>query len=329
MAQSEQVIIEPAEYVSVTSGEPFRLLPLGRLVKGGEVREITMELLKRFRLPHFKPPIKLGGHGDELPAGGQIGALEVRDDGLYAIPEYTEKGQKAIDEGDFRYQSPEIIWDDDGGFEDPSTGELINGPLIVGDALLHRPHLGGAAALYSVEPQSIGGDSMTDTVTVPVSWLDRLFKREPEPQQEPEPPELQVDNFEAKYEAEREQVEILQAQMAQMQADQERDEGIQHFAAELAETTLAEDAELHALLVDLPEETAAEIVKRFKALGEQVRVSNLEADQGKNPEPEQDADTAFMAAITAKMEAEGIEFNAALPLVIQENPELYKGWGGR
>jgi hypothetical protein len=126
MAETEQVFIQPAEYVSVSAGEPFRLLPLGRLVKGGEVREITRELLEKFRIPHFKPPIKLGDHADETPAGGFIAGLEVRDDGLYAIPEYTEKGQKAIDEGDYRYQSPEVIWDEDGGFEDPNTGQTIH-----------------------------------------------------------------------------------------------------------------------------------------------------------------------------------------------------------
>jgi hypothetical protein len=170
---------------------------------------------------------------------------------------------------------------------------------------------------------------MTDTVNVPVSWLDRLFQRQPEPEQEPQPPEPQVDDYAAKYEAEKEQVEILQAQMAQLQADQERQAKISTFAAELAETTLAEDGELHAMLVDIPEDTANEIMTRFKALSEQVRVSTLEADVGKNPEPGQDPDGAFMAAIEAKMKESSIDFEAATKAVAVEQPELYKAWGGK
>ena len=157
---SEYVYL-PEEYVSVSLGEPFRLLPFGKLVKGGKVREITAELANRFRLPHFKPPIKLGSHKDETPAGGFIVGLEVRNDGLYGIPQVTEKGQKAFDEGDYRYHSPEIIWEGN-GYEDPQTGETIEGPLIVGDALLHTPHLGERAAMYSFEPINQEVSSMSD-----------------------------------------------------------------------------------------------------------------------------------------------------------------------
>jgi len=62
------------EYVALRPGDPFRLFPFGKLVKGGKEIEITPELARRFKLPHFKPPIKLGSHNEETPAGGHITA---------------------------------------------------------------------------------------------------------------------------------------------------------------------------------------------------------------------------------------------------------------
>ena len=139
------------KYVHTEAGEPFRIFPFGEIFKDGEMREVTSEMASSFTLPHFKPPIKLGSHVDTTPAGGHIMALEVRDDGLYAVPEYTEKGNKSIKEGDYRYNSPEIIWADK-AIEDPETGDWIPGPMIVGVALLHEPHLGEATALYRTRP---------------------------------------------------------------------------------------------------------------------------------------------------------------------------------
>ena len=65
MEQTEYAI---TELVTVRPGEPFRLLPFGRLVKGGRSWDITPEFARRFQLPHFKPPIKMGSHSDETPA---------------------------------------------------------------------------------------------------------------------------------------------------------------------------------------------------------------------------------------------------------------------
>ena len=143
-------------FATVKPGVAYRLFPFGVIVKNGVKREITPEYARRFRLPHFKPPIKLGSHADTTPAGGFIVGLEVRDDGLYAIPEHTEQGAAVLADGSYRYHSPEVIWEG-GGLENPADGEEIAGPLIVGDALLHTPHLGEAAALYNVEPMH-GGD---------------------------------------------------------------------------------------------------------------------------------------------------------------------------
>ena len=171
------------DYVATRPGDPFRLFPFGVIVKNGKRREITPEYAATFKLPHFKPPIKLGSHEDPTPAGGHILRLEVRADGLYAIPELNDKGAQAIQDGAYRYQSPEVIWE--GSLEDPTTGAPINGPLIVGDALLHTPHLGEAAALYTITPFNLGENKMSeDTVQVPKSLFDVFtswFKKNAEP----------------------------------------------------------------------------------------------------------------------------------------------------
>lgn len=329
MNKTEYVI---TEFVSVAAGEPFRLLPFGRLVKNGKAREITAEIARRFRLPHFRPPIKLGSHRDETPAGGHIVALEVREDGLYAVPEYNDEGAAAMARGAYRYHSPEIVWE--GGFEDPITGAVQEGPLIVGDALLHTPHLGEAAALYTAEIENDEGetDMTNETVTVPVSWLDRLFGRT---QEEPTPPEPQNHAAEAGVDAD--QFAAVQAERDELAARLERLEGeralaarIERFEGELAETPLAEDADLPGILAGLPEETAAELLRRFRALAEQARVSALTADvghegQAATGDPVADLDKA----IRSVMAKDGVDYNHALGKVSAEQPELLKAAYGR
>lgn len=330
MDRSEYVI---TEFVSVAPGEPFRLLPFGRLVKGGKAREITAEMARRFRLPHFRPPIKLGSHRDETPAGGHIVALEVREDGLYAVPEYNDEGAAAMARGAYRYHSPEIVWE--GGFEDPTTGAMQEGPLIVGDALLHTPHLGEAAALYTAEIDEIEGERnmTTDTVTVPVSWLDRLFGRNQEDPTPPEPPQQHAAN--AGVDAERfaavqAERDDLAARLERLEADRAHAARVERFEGELAETALADDADLPGILAGLPDETAAELVRRFRALAEQARVAALTADVGHEGQPATGDPVAELdAAIRSTMTKDGVDYNRALNKVTAEQPELLKAAYGR
>ena len=328
------------ELVTVKPGEPFRLLPFGRLVKGGRSWEITPEFARRFQLPHFKPPIKMGSHRDETPAGGHIVGLEVREDGLYALPEFNDEGLAALARGAYRYHSPEIAWA--GWVEDPRTGVAQEGPLIVGDAFLHTPHLGEAAALYAAEITQNGEASMTtETVTVPVSaWermVDRLLGRvpgEPEPPAprapEPQPVALSAgvdaDQF-AAVQAERDE---LAARVSAMETERQRAVRVERFSAELAETPLAEDAELPAVLADLPEETALELLRKFKALAEQVRLSALTADVGAEGQAVTgDPLTMLHAAIESEMSKGKVDYNTALGKVRAEQPDLIKQVYGR
>jgi hypothetical protein len=312
------------EYIAVTPGEAYRLLPFGRIVKNGKVREITREMAAKFRLPHFKPPIKLGSHKEEAPAGGHIIALEVREDGLYAIPEYTQTGAETTAAGNYRYHSPEIIWE--GGYEDPMTGELIAGPLIVGDALLHTPHLGEATALYSVEPINGGIHMADETVTIPMSFWDKLTARffEPVAQAEPAPPPAQVpepqDNYVAQVETLTAEVETLKAEKAQLEAARARQSRVDEFAAEFKATGMADDTDLFSVLADLPTDTAASLTQRLKALSAQAAAANLTKDVGGNGDQTNPADK-FSAAIEAKI-SEGMTRNDAVMAVYRETPEL-------
>ncbi len=320
------------EFVTVTPGKPFRLFPFGQLVKNGKVREITRALAEKFKLPHFKPPIKLGSHADETAAGGFITGLEVRDDGLYAQVELNDEGQTALDKGAYRYHSPEVIWE--GWLENPSTGSKIEGPLIVGDALLHTPHLGEAAALYSVDV--IEGDEImtTNQDMVSVSTLERLKEWftggnelvvELEPVQQPEPQE----NFQAEYEEAQTQVENLTAQIAEFEQAQVRQERVAQFASEFNEVEAVDDQELYGILADIPEEAANALVTKIKAIAEQARVSNLTTDLGNAGGDVTGDPTAVLdAAVQKVMVDQNVNYPKALDIVRVDQPEVFNAYVG-
>lgn len=307
------------QFVTVKPGAPFRLFPFGKLVKGGKERDITPELAALFKMPHFKPAIKLGSHDDITPAGGHIIGLEVRQDGLYAVPEYNEKGLQAVQEGAYRYQSPEVIWPG-GGIEDPQTGAMIEGPLIVGAALLHTPHLGEAAALYSVNPMMEVND-MTETVAVPANLWDKFMAWFDRSTAEPDPPATPVVEPE-KFEALQKERDDLAARIMTLEAEQAKQARIDAFAAQLKETKVSEGAELLAAMSD---EQAAWVVQQFKALSAQINESALLGEIGSDGAgAEQAPGVAFDAAIRAKMETDKLDYFAAAEAVALVNPELAK-----
>ena len=314
------------EYVSVTAGEPYRLFPFGRIVKDGEVREITPELAAKFKLPHFLPPIKRGGHAEDAPAGGHIKALEVREDGLWAIPEFNEKGAQAVADGDYRYHSPEVIWSDGPVFENPDSGEFIHGPLIVGDALLHMPHLGEHAALYSVEPITREVNNMAEEMTRLEkfqAWFEDKFET-PEPAPEPDPePAVEVEAYEA-VQKERDE---YKAEIDRMNAEAEQKAKVDKYTAAIAETKA--NSELAETLAALPEEVADRFVQEFKALSAQIDESALLDEKGTTGDGLPDNPRlAFDAAVKAKAEEQNISYNEAVQVVTKESPELANAYLG-
>lgn len=309
------------DYVATRPGDAYRLFPFGEIVKGGKRIRITPELARRFKLPHFKPPVKLGSHDERTPAGGHILALEVRDDGLYALPELTDKGAQAIEQGDYRYHSPEVIWDDGSGFEDPITGEIIAGPLIVGDALLHTPHLGEAAALYQVSPvQEVKPMEETKELGLFerfVAWLEQRPAAEPVA----EPEEPQPDEYAAAV-AERDQ---YKAQLEAIEAEKAHNERVSQFAAQLSETKITEGAEMLAGMTD---EQSAWVVQQFKALSAQVDDTKLLGEIGDESEGAPANPIAeFDATVKAYATEHDVTYSQAVAQVATRQPELARKAG--
>ena len=302
-------------YVSTKPGQAYRLLPFGKIVKNGKVREITPEYAATFKLPHFKPPVKLGSHNDETPAGGHIVGLEVRVDGLYAIPEWNEKGDASMNDGAYRYHSPEVLWDE-GGIENPENGTVIRGPLILGDALLHTPHLGEKTAFYSFE--KIGDTTMEENITMPKSLWDKfvapLFERAPEVKE--------VEKLPEDYEAAKRERDEYKTKIMEIEQTKERTARVEKFTVALKETKV--NFELSELLADLPEEKADAILKEFKALSAQIDESKLTGEKGADTAIETDPKAAFNAAVLAVANEKKINYNAAFEEVKATQADLFK-----
>lgn len=305
-------------FVATRPGEPYRLLPFGRLVRGGRAREITPELAAKFRLPHFRPPIKLGSHDDPTPAGGHITALEVRGDGLWAITEMNDKGTEAMLAGAYRYHSPEILWE--GGLEDVTTGAIIPAPLILGDALLHSPALGEAAALYQAEEVS-DMTMETETVAMPKTLIERLtawFERSNQPAPEPEPeqpaPVVDVERLTA-LEAERDE---YKARLERLEVEAQHTARVEQFRAALVETKAETNAEMLAGMTD---EQAAWVVQQFRALSAQISESALTGEVGRDEPP---APNSVNDRVQAYAAQHGINYLEAVQKMAATEPQLLK-----
>lgn len=316
------------EFVNIKPGEPYRLFPFGTIVKNGKKREITREYASTFRLPHFKPPIKLGSHKEETPAGGHIARLEVRQDGLYAVPEFIDTGAQAMKDGAYRYHSPEVIFE--GGLEDPTTGEIIPGPLIVGDALLHTPHLGEATALYTIEPIPEGDKTMTDNYTVPASFFDKFMAFFDRKDQTPEPPQPkeQPENY-AALAAQNEQ---FAAEIATLKAEQAKTAQRTAIKAEFAPVEfgaafqgLGTEATVD-ILATMTDEQRTWTLTQFKALSAQIKEADLTGNVGRHTETQVDPVSAFNAAIVAEMEASKADYPTAMKTIAAKQPELVQAY---
>ena len=342
--KSEKIYFDGLDkFVNLSIGEAIRLFPFGRFFKGGKEINFTKELAKKFKLPHFKPPIKLGGHDDDTKGGGKIIELEVREDGLYALPEYNEKGKAAFDEGDYAYHSPEVIWE--GGVEDSETGEVIEGPLIIGMALLHTPHLGEAAALYSYEAGDNPGQSMeVQNMTVEKVEVDKtvwdglmgLFKKDdPEPEQTE--PEIQPDEFTAvekerdeykskieTMEAEATKAELFAAVKAVFDEDEKKDKKDQFGAA--CQGVGKEDENVE-MLASMSEDQRKWVMTQLGAFSAQIDESKLLDELGEDADPiSDDPVEAYNAAIKAHQEEHKTDYPDAMNAVNVEKPELARAY---
>jgi phage I-like protein len=319
-------------YVATAPGEPYRLLPFGTITKGGKTHTIDRAMAEKFKLPHFKPPIKLGSHDDVTPSGGSIVGLEVREDGLYAVPELTEKGAQALVDGDYRYHSPEVLWEGT-GIEDATTGKIIRGPLIVGDALLHVPALGEQAALYSVNP--LKEEQMSDeNVSVPkpiwdkfTAWLDKLTK-EPEVTEVVIPPVTESDEFKAvlverdQAKTELEQLRAEAARKEQFSALVTQLQDKEKFGSMYVELKTAEEAA--TIMSGMTEEQRAWCMRNFTALTALINEGKVFGEIGSDGAgAASDPVMALDAAIKARMDEAKVNYPQAMSMLTVEKPELF------
>ena len=335
--EREQIsfIEEVDNYINVKPGEPYRLFPFKTLKRGKTRHEITPDTARNFRLPHYKPAIKLGSHNETTPAGGHIVALEVRSDGLYAIPEFNDEGVAAVAKGAYRYHSPEVIWEG-GGIEDAITGEFIPGPLILGDALLHNPALGEAASLYSVETTPMGGEGEqimeNENIAVPkgiwdvfTAWFSKKVEKAdelaPVEPVTPEPAPAQAAPEETEqYQAVVRELDEYKAKFETMEAERKQTERVEKYAAELRETKVEGGAEMLAAMSD---EQADWVVQQFKALSSQVNESALLGEHGSDAEGDPDPKSALDKAAQAYMVEHKCSYVDAVFALRSAKPELF------
>lgn len=320
------------EYVNVSPGEAIRVFKFGNITKGGKVRKITPELARRFNLPHFKPPIKLGSHADATPAGGHLTRLEVREDGLYGHTEFTDKGLKSLADGDFRYQSPEVIWEE-GALENPNGGDPITGPLIVGMAMLHTPHMGEQAAVYEIEkveaePHSKGDNDMGDENVISLTAIEKLkevFSIAPADAPEPEtkvPEDYEAIKLEAETlkaeKADREKADKMSANLVAV-----RDEFSTKDFGE-AYSSIAEDKEGVAILAEMPEAHRKWVMVQLKKLSKQAD-PNLEKEKGADGAGDTELGvTVLNKKIEAYQAEKGVAYPEAWEAIRASDPELFE-----
>jgi hypothetical protein len=324
------------KFVSTKAGEPYRLFPFGEISRGGKTRNITPEYAAQFKLPPFKPPVKLGSHEDTTPAGGHITRLEVREDGLYAHTEYTEKGGKSIAEGDYRYHSPEVIWDD--GALETSDG-VIAGPLIVGDALLHTPYLGESTAFYTSKEIEMA----ENTVAVDKGLLEKLLDLlKPATPEQPAPvvelvpaPVTEAAEFKAVVQ-EREdfkaQLDAIKAEQAAKETKANLTAQLQKkedFGAVFAEAPAADEAA--GVLATMTEAQRDYVMRNFRALIAQIDESKLTNETGteKGAPLGDDPKAEFNAQVLKAKEEKGVNYVEAFELTKTTHAELFKSAFGK
>lgn len=322
------------KFVSTKPGEPYRLFPFGPITRGGVTRDITPEYAAQFKLPPFKPPMKLGSHEDTTPAGGHIVRLEVRDDGLYAHTELTEKGGKSISEGDYRYHSPEVIWDD--GALETSDG-VIAGPLIVGDALLHTPYLGESTAFYTSKEID-----MQENISVPKGLFEKLLELLKPAAVEPEPPApveptpvtetaefsavvTERDDYKAQLDALKAEQAAKEAKAALVATLQKKDE----YGMVYVELSKADEAATQ--LASMNDSQREWVMRNFKAFIAQIDESKLTTELGteKGAPLGDDPKAEFNAQVLKLSSEKKIGYIEAFELAKTTHADLFKAAFGK
>jgi len=165
-SMSQVIWIDPYKY---SAGKPFRIFPIGDFKRGDRTIDLTKERLAEMKAnyeadrPRWKAPIYAGHPTDtqpDPPKLGNVASLELKDDGLYAIPEYSDKGKELVDEESYQYVSPGVLWKLAGAsYTDEEGNEFDN--VLDHVALTNRPFFGSRTAIFSSDAELVkDGDTM-------------------------------------------------------------------------------------------------------------------------------------------------------------------------
>ena len=186
-AYGEAVQMAPAASYEVpeglTIGKPFKTLAIGQVSArlSGETlglvdKALCAELLRVYRERRQQDPVIIdwqhatspfnGGTPAPPESGSALGLivdLEMREDGLYAVPAYTEKGLKVVqDSGGVLWSSPEYV-----------TGDIYSrdGGTKIGDAQL---------LAITLTPRPAQSHDSIDRVQLKESLMDNIESMSPD-----------------------------------------------------------------------------------------------------------------------------------------------------
>jgi hypothetical protein len=194
-AYGEAVLLgEVGEYKvpdGLTVGKPFKTLGLGQVssrMNGEKIgNAITSDLLEEMRRVYYArreaDPVIIdwqhatspfnGGPPAPPESGNALGLivdLELREDGLYAIPAYNERGLSIVrDAGGVLWSSPEYL---DGEVYAREGGEKIGDAQLLAITLTPRP----AQASTQLEPVTLGEKFMEDINEMSIDELRDMLR---------------------------------------------------------------------------------------------------------------------------------------------------------
>ena len=158
-----------------------------------------------------------------------------------------------------------------------------------------------------------------DNVTVPASLWDKFTAFIDSRLNPPQPEKVVPED----YETAKQERDNFKAEAEKMKADAERKTRLDKFTAELKETKASTD--MAELLADLPEDKAAEVMRQFKALSEQINASNLTQEKGVEGKTEStDPQAEFNAAVLALVSEKKLNYTVAFEQAKITHADLFK-----
>lgn len=332
-----------------------RLFPFGAFSRFGRAfeftRDVFSEMVDNFRngIPAFKPPIKVT-HEDTPGKVGNIIDLDIREDGLYGMVDWFERGVNLLRDKAFQYISPEAHLE-----ETEWEGKKVKN-VLMGAALVNNPYF-GETALFSIDdregntpPESgfptdsastpgrtsiVQGEEVLDENTMKSAFIDAfrtVFPAKPDPQPEPEPVEMSVPVEETEeFKALQAEVEKFKAAEAKATAEAEHKGRVEKFAAALGESfaPLADLPEKLAVVAQDHPDEADYIAQQMKAMAAQVDMVKLFGEIGVGGDPDAEGDPATRFTKQAEqMVADGKakDMSEAYTAMARKDPDGFRAY---